>query len=86
MASERFEIEDDLDEIQAWYSSRGLTDGLPIIPPTEARVKRVLGQGARDPSEILGQVPPRQGIVDVESVAVNAVMAGCPPKAFRTAP
>lgn len=83
MASERFRIDDDLDAIQEWYRSRGLTDGLPIIPPTEARVKRLLDECGRDPGEVLGQVPPRQAIVDVESAAINAVMAGCPPKAFR---
>lgn len=83
MASERFQLPDDLDEIQEWFSSRGLTDGLPVIPPTEARVERMLANCGHSASHVLGQMPPQQATVDVETVAVNAVMAGCPPKAFR---
>jgi hypothetical protein len=35
---------------------------------------------SRDPLEVLGIVPPRNGIATVESVAINAVMAGCKPE------
>ena len=38
--SQRIEVQED-DPIELLYS-RGLTDGLPVVPPTEARVKRML--------------------------------------------
>lgn len=56
----------------------GCTDGLPVIVPTAARVEQMLaGAPALDPDEVLGIVPPRQGVATVASVAVSAVMAGC---------
>ena len=33
----------------------------------------------RDPAEVIGIVPPGEGIATVEKVAINAVMAGCRP-------
>ena len=37
---------------------RGWSDGLPLVPPTEARVLRMLGGTARDPQEeVIGKVP-----------------------------
>mgnify|MGYP003333628278 CR=1 FL=1 len=32
------ELEDDWERINAWFLEHDLTDGLPIVPPTEARV------------------------------------------------
>ena len=78
-ASEIVEAEDDLEQINREYYMRGWTDGLPIIPPTEARVARMLGGTHRDAHTILGRIPPRWGDVSVEKVAINAVMAGCEP-------
>ena len=40
---------------------RGWSDGLPLIPPTEARVSAMLAALPRDPLEIVGVLPPRQG-------------------------
>jgi hypothetical protein len=68
------------DEIDAHYQERGWTDGLPIVPPTEARVGECLKQTTRDPREIVGVLPPRQGEATVEKIAANAVMAGCRPE------
>jgi hypothetical protein len=67
------------DAIDAHYQERGWTDGLPIVPPTEARVREFLTQTTRDPREIVGVLPPRQGEATVEKIAANAVMAGCRP-------
>lgn len=55
-------------------------DGLPINPPTEKRVARIL-QGtdlARD--HIVGKLMPRGGLVTVETAAVALVMAGGRPE------
>ena len=70
------------EEIDAHYQERGWTDGLPIVPPTEAAVRACLKQTDRDPREIVGVLPPRQGEATVERIAANAVMAGCLPKYF----
>jgi hypothetical protein len=70
------------EDIDAHYQERGWTDGLPIVPPTERRVQELLKQTARDPLEVVGVLPPRQGEATLEKIAVNAVMAGCRPEYF----
>ncbi len=57
-------------------------DGLPLIPPTELAVKRMLGGTRRSPDDVIGRVPYRNGIATVEKIAVNAVMAGARPEYF----
>jgi hypothetical protein len=69
------------DPFEALYD-RGLTDGLPVVPPTPERVVAMLEHSSRDPQELVGEVPPYGGRATVEKVAVNAVMAGCPPEAL----
>jgi hypothetical protein len=70
------------EEIDAHYREHGWTDGLPIVPPTEAAVGEFLGRTDREPREVVGVLPPRQGEATVERIAVNAVMAGCRPEYF----
>lgn len=77
--SRRIEIGAYEDEIEALYD-RGWSDGLPLVPPTEERVYRMLQGTSRDPREVIGQVPPDLGECTIEKVAVNAVMAGCKPE------
>ena len=67
------------DEFDAMFD-RGWSDGLPIIPPTEERVARMLSGTARPPDEIVAIVPPTLNECSVEKVAINAVMAGCKPE------
>ncbi len=67
------------DDIEACYE-RGWSDGLPLVPPTEARVLRMLEGTSRDPQEVIGSVPPDNAACTVEKVAINAVMAGCKPE------
>ena len=59
---------------------QGLSDGLPVIPPTPERVLRMLEGTRRDPQEVVAQVPPNYAPASVEKVAINAVMAGCRPE------
>ena len=66
------------DAIEACYA-RDWTDGLPVVPPTPARVLAMLDGTAREPGEVLGDMPPNLNPTTVEKVAVNAVMAGCRP-------
>lgn len=66
------------DIIEACYQ-QGWTDGLPVVPPTPARVKRMLSGTNRNPDELIAPVPPKWGRATVEKIAINAVMAGCTP-------
>ena len=58
----------------------GWTDGLPVIPPTEAAVEWMLSGTDRERSEVITELAPAHGEATVESIAVNAVMAGCLPE------
>src|SRR3989442_5982883 len=66
------------DEFELFFE-RGVTDGLPVVPPTRARVEAMLQATRRAPGWLLGELPPNYGRVTVEKVAINAVMAGCRP-------
>jgi hypothetical protein len=70
----------DEDEMEEMFE-RGWTDGLPVVPPTEERVERMLGTHLGDTS--LGQVPPAMGEATLERLAACAVLAGCRPAYFR---
>ncbi|HEX6442174.1 MAG TPA: thioredoxin family protein, partial [Stellaceae bacterium] len=74
LKSRRVEIGGDEDEQEAMFA-RGWSDGLPLVPPTEERVLRMLDGTARDPQEIVGLVPPALAAATVEKIAINAVMA-----------
>jgi hypothetical protein len=67
------------DPIEACFE-RGWTDGLPVVPPTDERILRMLGGTERKPDELVGNIPPNLSPCTVEKVAINAVMAGCKPE------
>jgi hypothetical protein len=67
-----------MDDFEVWFD-KGVTDGLPVVPPTRERVERMLEGTSRDPGELLGEMPPNYGRLTVQKAAVNAVMAGCLP-------
>jgi len=77
--SRRIELADLDDDIEAMFD-RGFSDGLPVVPPTEERVLRMLTGTTRSPQDVVAVVPPDLVEVTVEKVAVNAVMAGCLPE------
>ncbi len=77
--SRRVELASLEDEWEAMWN-RGWSDGLPVVPPTQARVLRMLEGTSRDPSEVIAVVPPSLVECSVEKIAVNAVMAGCTPE------
>jgi hypothetical protein len=78
LAARRIEIGEIEDDLEAAFD-RGWTDGLPVVPPTPARVLRMLDGTRRAPDEVVAVVPPDLVPVTVEKVAINAVMAGCKP-------
>ncbi len=77
--SRRVEIAEQEDAIEACYD-RGWSDGLPLVPPTELRVMKMLAGTNRDSADIIGVVPPDLQPCTVEKIAINAVMAGCKPE------
>ena len=81
-AARLFDFPGGFEEIDGLYQERGWTDGLPIVPPTEIAVLEFLAATERDPREVIGVLPPRQGEATVERIAANAVMAGCRPEYF----
>ena len=74
-----YEVDDDLDAIELYFE-KGVTDGLPVVPPTEERVQRMLNGTPRAAVEVIALIPPNYGEATVEKIAVNAVMAGCKPE------
>ncbi len=68
------------DDVFEFLFEQGLTDGLPVVPPTPERVLRMLGGTRRGAQEIVAIVPPNLAPASVEKVAINAVMAGCRPE------
>jgi hypothetical protein len=68
-----------LEEVNRFFYQRGWTDGLPVIPPTEAAVAEMLTGTDLPPDHLVEKLEPRLGKATVERIAVNAVMAGCLP-------
>lgn len=73
-------ISGNLDEVNLYFSQQGWTDGLPIIPPTEARVNEFLKYTDLASDHVIAAIPPTYREATVKLVAVNGVMAGCPPE------
>lgn len=69
-----------LDEISEHFYRNLWTDGLPIVPPTRARVDAFLRYTDRDPNEVIRVVPQESREATILSIAVNGVMAGCRPE------
>jgi len=82
LASDRLDVDDDPVAFQKLATDAGWGDGLPLIPPTEERVRDHLVASGRFPDELLAVLPPRNGRCTVEKLAINAVMAGAPPEAM----
>jgi hypothetical protein len=83
MSAELISLADgDQEALDDYMVEIGWSDGLPVVAPTPARVEAMIAATDRPAGHELGTMPPRQGVVTIESVAVNAVMAGCRPKHF----
>jgi hypothetical protein len=67
--------------IETCYA-KGWTDGLPVVPPTEALVDAMLAAGPWKPGDVLLHEPVRDRAVTADKAAINAVMAGCLPEYF----
>ena len=56
-------------------------DGMPLVPPTESKVAKFV-EAARGDNEPFDPMSPRQVVPTLQSLAANAVMAGCKPEYF----
>lgn len=75
------DVEDPWQAIETCYE-RSWTDGLPVVPPTESLVARMLAAGPWAEDDVLLFEPARNLTVTAHKAAVNAVMAGCRPEYF----
>ena len=79
MASDPHQTLDYLEAVE-FYFNQGLTDGLPVVPPTPDRLAEFLDCVNLKPDDIVGIVPVGAIPITAEKVALNAVMAGCLPE------
>src|SRR5712671_6276750 len=73
---------DDFTAAQELYHANGWTDGLPVVPPTEAAVEACLEWALLSPDMLIGIEPVREQPITAEKLAINALMAGCLPMHF----
>ena len=71
--------EDTLREINDSLYRKGATDGMPVIPPTDARVEEMLAGTDLPPEHVIGHLGNGDAPLTVQKLATNAVMAGCVP-------
>lgn len=79
LTSDRIEVADPLEAIEYFYREN-MTDGLPVVPPTEARVQEFVDYVGLSPEYEVGEVTERARVITVEKLAINAIMAGCLPE------
>ena len=81
MTSDRWQFNNWEDALEHYFQE-GLTDGLPVVPPTPERVQALLEFCGLAPDDLLGVEGIRRKQFPAVKVAVNAVMAGCLPEHF----
>jgi len=81
LTSKTYDVED-FAAAQEFYHSKGWTDGLPVVPPTQTAVDDCLEWAGMSPDQLLGIEPVREQPITAEKLAINAVMAGCLPMHF----
>jgi hypothetical protein len=65
--------------MEQFFLANRMTDGFPLVPPTEARVREMIAASGLAADKQVGIMDPRKGVATVEMLAINAVMAGCRP-------
>ena len=69
-----------LDDLNLSLYRDGMTDGLPVIPPTSERVEEMMRGTDNQRDHVLGRLGNKENPLTVEQLAANAVMAGCVPQ------
>ena len=68
------------EEVNEFFYRRGWTDGLPIVPPTAAKVREFLRYTDRGAGDEIAVLPLSYLRATPWNIAVNAIMAGCRPE------
>ena len=68
------------EEVNRFFYENGWGDGLPVVPPTRAKVEAFLGFTDLDANAEVGVLPPDNRAASPWNIAVNGVMAGCRPE------
>lgn len=72
-----------MEAVNDFFNAEHISDGLPIIPPTEARYRKMLEYCPFDEDMVLCDPSGPSGkTVTVRDAAIAAVMAGCKPNAM----
>src|SRR5256885_15723231 len=79
LTSKRYTVDDAAGAIDLCFE-KGWTDGLPVVPPTEAAVRAMLEAARLAPDAQIAYIRDRATAVTAEKVAINAGMAGCKPE------
>jgi len=66
------------EEVEKYFRENGMTDGMPIVPPTKLKAEKFLGYSSYGFNDVVAQVNGKQ--VKAYHVAANAIMAGCSPE------
>ena len=66
------------DEIQEYCRINEWTDGLPVVPPTDEKIREYLRFTPKKAEEVIGSVPLAYRECTVYTVAANAVLSGVP--------
>ena len=79
LESDRLQAPSDARAFYEWAIEQGWSDGLPLIPPSEALVSEMVRGSGRPADFVVAEIEPRRGVATIEKIAVNAAMAGCLP-------
>jgi hypothetical protein len=79
--SKLVEASDTVEAIEECYRL-GWSDGLPVVPPVDYKVREMLDYVGMTGEEELLSVEMRRRVLTSENAAANAVMAGCLPEYF----
>lgn len=82
LTSQRHEVDLDAVEFTRLAMERGWGDGLPLLPPTEARVRMYLTYTDHAPDDVIAILLPLRTECTAEKIAINAAMAGAPPESM----
>ena len=69
-----------IDDVNKYFRDMKWTDGMPIIPPTVDRVEEFLKYTDLSPNETVAVLPIANRNTTPWTIAVNGVIAGCPPE------
>lgn len=78
--ADRLTLPNSCEQLFQEFYQKGWTDGLPILPPTEEAVQKMVAFTGRDPQEVIASIPPKWCQATIELISINAVMAGCLPE------